>query len=121
MASRSRSLWDLSCGSAFSSSGWVSFMKVSSTANCHEIASQFARKPGGSRRVPLDEIGQIAVHRGRNQSECVKPQPFTVTVYEKASRAFYVLLAGRFIDAPECKPRDMWQVVVNQMIVIVEE
>jgi hypothetical protein len=61
------------------------------------------------------------VHRSRNQSECVKPQPFAVTVYEKASGAFYVLLPGRFINFRECKPGDMRQVVMDQMVDIVED
>ena len=51
----------------------------------------------------------------------IKPQPLAVTLYQKASRAIDVLLAGRFIDSPECKPRHMRKVVMNCMIVIVQE
>ena len=50
-------------------------MKCSLTDNCHEIGLQFTRKPRGTKRVPLNEIGRVAVYRSRNKSECVKSPP----------------------------------------------
>jgi len=73
--------------------------------NHHEFNPQFTRKTGGSRRIPLDEIGQTVMRRMRDWNECKEPQPFAVAPYQKASRAFYVLAAGRFIDSAQCKPR----------------
>lgn len=46
----------------------------------------------------MDEIGQIVVHRMHNLSECIKPYPFAITLYQKTCRTLRVLLAGRFID-----------------------
>jgi hypothetical protein len=95
-------------------------MEFSSTDSYHEFTLQFTRKTGGSGRIPVDQVGRIAVHRMRDWSKRIKPQPLAVTLYQKASRAIDVLLAGRFIDSPECKPRHMRKVVMNRMIVIVQ-
>jgi hypothetical protein len=65
-------------------------------------------------------IGSYAGHRMRNRSECVKFHPFAVTLDQKASGPFNILLAGRLIDSPQRKPRHMRQVMMNQMIVVVQ-
>jgi hypothetical protein len=60
-------------------------------------------------------------YRMRHRGESITPDPFAVTRYEKASRAFYVLLSGGLIDHPKREPRHLRQVMMNQMIVIVQE
>lgn len=44
-------------------------MAFSPADNYHEFYPQFTRKTGGSKRIPVDDVGQIVVHRMHNRSE----------------------------------------------------
>jgi hypothetical protein len=96
-------------------------MQFSSTDNYHEFYPQFTRKTVGSRRTTRDQVGSIPINWTCNRSERVEPQPFAVTLYQKAPRAFYVLLAGGFVDLSERKPRHLRQIVMNGMVVVVQD
>src|ERR1700758_4324545 len=96
-------------------------MASSVTDNYHEFHLQFTCKTDGSWRISSEAIGAKASHRMRHRSESISPEPFAVTLDQKASGAFNILLAGRLIDLPKRKPRHMRQVMMNQMIVVVQE
>jgi hypothetical protein len=53
-------------------------------------------------------------------SEQIAPQPFAITLDQKASRALYIFLPGRFINFPKRKPRHLRQIMMNEVIVVVQ-
>src|ERR1700761_2170306 len=96
-------------------------MASSVTANYHEFYLQFTCKTVGSRRITLDQTGSVPINRMCDPSEHITLHPFAVTLYQKASRAINVLLAGHLIDPPKRTPRHMRQVMMNQRIVVVQK
>jgi len=63
----------------------MSFTEFPLADNYHEFYPQFTHKTVGSRRIPVEVAGQIVMRRMRNWSERVKPQPFAITLHEKAA------------------------------------
>lgn len=78
----------------------MSFMASFVTDNYHEIYLQFTCKTDGSRRTFRELAGASIGRRMGNNSDSIAPEPFTVTLYQKASGALDVLLARGYINLP---------------------
>jgi len=55
------------------------------TDNYHEFYLQFTCKTDGSRRISRELVGPNISHRMRDRRDSIPPEPFAVTLYQKAS------------------------------------